>query len=229
MSYYLHIQANRILSCYNYFEKGGKPAFVGEVRVYNGRKYQKQASNKWVELTESKRNDRSEFNKDDKFRIEQYTTANYMMLNEFLLGLTDTTDSEKYLIQSQVDELDRSLDKLPDFKGVVNRWASPWKDISEMIDEYQEGDLINFPAFTSTTKSNDIPSTFDPSTYTLKYKIKSKTGKDIEKYSEFGKTEREVLFKPNSVFQVKQVKQIKFKSGALKGKLFSLEITLEEV
>lgn len=239
MSDYLKIQSNKILACYSdsyilefddFLEKGRNPAIVGEIRQFSGRSFQKQANGKWKELTEGnigvKKDEvsvkSSPLDDSDKKSILGYTGKGYMKINSSIRKGEVSED-----VQVEIDNLNKALDKLPDFSGVVNRFLPFYKGSAEdHLDDFLKGDIIKLPEFTSTTKLSVAPGTI--SSNDIKIEIKSKTGKDITNYSEY-KEEQEVLFKTDSIFEVESVKIVKYKSGFLKGKPMNIIVKLKEL
>lgn len=93
---------------------------------------------------------------------------------------------------NHVRQLNKALDKLPNHEGVVYRKASLEPEIAAM---YKPGMIVEERGFTSTSK---VEGTWSGS---FKYKITSKTGKDISKMS-LHPGENEVLFQSGSRFKV---------------------------
>lgn len=242
MNEFFKRQASKILSCYvdsvdDILEKGGKPAFIGEIREYSGREFQKQASGKWKEILKEKesKTEKTTKNRDsfmDQFRneitieetrdIKLYTSDLFHQIN----GSLRSGKIEENL-QEKVDTINNALDKLPSYNGMVNRWEPFYKGgIEDHINDYVKGEIAQLPSFLSTTKLTEAPDTIFSTS--MKFEIESKNGKHIKEYSEYPK-EEEVLFKPNSIFEVIDVKVNKYKSGMLKGKPMSLVIKFKEL
>jgi len=131
--------------------------------------------------------------------IYDYTIEGYEQLNE---DLRDEKENkyEKYL--------NLSLDKLPNYKGVVYRGTELSKS---QLNRYKQAleteDSIIEKSFTSTSKSILVANQY--SCANTIFSIISKTGKDIELYSFYGsltsQNEKEILFKSKSVFEVLEV------------------------
>ncbi|WP_063047918.1 ADP-ribosyltransferase [Nocardia pseudovaccinii] len=95
--------------------------------------------------------------------------------------------------QAQVDQLNASLDKLPNYEGTVTRRT----DMSAAdLAKYQEGRTVTEDAFTSSSATpaaaKDRP---------IEFQIVSENGKYIGHYSSVPE-EQEVLFKSGTEFQV---------------------------
>lgn len=198
----------------SFIEKGGSPAFVGEVRQWGNRRFQKQTKG-WKELIETKEKKESVgiegFTSEDESNIYNYTDDWYLTLNKKLIKGID--DEREELINN-------ALDKLPDYKGKVWRGMSAIKELSSHSDDYQKGDMIRFDAFTSTTKKENGLNDFGQD---ILFEIESKTGKDISKFSLMPQ-EQEVLFKSKSFFEVKGKKEIK-----LGERIIKLYVKLKEI
>lgn len=121
-----------------------------------------------------------------------------------------------------VNRLNKSLNKMPNYKGTVYRGLS-FDNIDEYINfknNFRKGTTTSFPAFTSTSLSIEEATKF-ASQESLKVllTIESKQGKWLGKLSAYP-DELEVLFKSNSLFEVKDIKD----AG-----VGTLRITLKEI
>lgn len=136
--------------------------------------------------------------------IYAYTEDMYAPLNERLrrnLGQLDTEFGK---------ELDLILAKLPNFENRVFKGTSlNSRRLAYYEDAFNNNDLVVNYAFESTSKSELMAKTFMRNSKTDKqvlFTMISKLGKDIEKYSKYdglsGQNEKEVLFRPNSQFEV---------------------------
>jgi len=153
-----------------------------------------------------------------------YTGGGYMPVNQ---GLMKKNPSEE--IKEYASMLNEVLDKLDNHEGEVYRSTQSWKDINEIYEEYtnaKKDGNIQMDAFLSTSQDNSIASNNFPGD--IKYKVISKTGKDVSGLSDFP-GEKEILFKSGTQFKIKKIKAEKGKSGAIKGQILALEIELEEV
>ncbi len=95
---------------------------------------------------------------------------------------------------------------MDDFEGLVYRSANLDKDELEIyLNAYKNNSPITEFSFISTSKSRLIAMQYNGN---VLFRILSKTGKEIELISKFGsgsQNEREVLFAPNSDFNVLDV------------------------
>lgn len=222
-------QALNILNSYGDFIEKSKKAFIGEIREFKDGKYQKQNSGKWKRLSEKGvRGKVVEGGLTPKMELSimYYTGSTYDRINSYLLLNSDSIKNKvdygvKENIEDKIDVLKSALDRLPNFKGTVNRWISMYKDVDEIFNDYKSGDLIQYPAFMSTTKSDKRPEMVKGD---IRFEIESLTGKDIESYSEF-EEEQEVLFAPDSVFEVRSAKKLIHEMGYVYG----LEIKMKQI
>lgn len=122
--------------------------------------------------------------------ILSYTAVQYRYLNSYLRSSSVKDESTEVLIST----LNRSLEKLPDYVGIVKRGISIYPG-SEI--DFKEGNVVTFKGFTSTSRL----ASFDGD-YQLV--INSLHGKDISPIS-LEKHEAEVLFKSNSKFKVTKI------------------------
>jgi hypothetical protein len=107
-------------------------------------------------------------------------------------------------------ELNAILGKIPNFGGLVFKGASINKSKLAIYENASENSTpVIEHTFYSTSKSELIAKAFMKNSRTdvrVLFVIYSKFGKDIEKYSKWdsssGQNEKEVLFRPNSSFQV---------------------------
>jgi len=100
-----------------------------------------------------------------------------------------------FLMKPCIDSFNDSLQKLPIYSGVVWRGVKFSPD-SEKI--HQEGSIVSYPSFTSTTKN--VKKVFK---LTHSLKIISHRGKDLSKCSE-APDEEEIIFSPETKFKVLQ-------------------------
>jgi hypothetical protein len=103
-----------------------------------------------------------------------------------------------------------TLQKLPDYQNVVFRGSKLNKSQKQRYkDAFHNDRLIQEHHFLSTSQSEIIANLFSKGdTF---FTIFSKTGKQIEKFSKFGlysgQNEKEVLFFPNTIFEVLDVSE----------------------
>lgn len=104
------------------------------------------------------------------------------------------TDLESKIL----DDLDSALNKLDSYKGTVTRSVSIYNDdLDYFLKDYKLGNVVNYRAYTSTTKGE----MYNPDAR-VQINIKSKNGKNL---LEFNEEEQEILFKRNSNFKVKNI------------------------
>lgn len=145
-------------------------------------------------------NDYGELSIYEKALIYKYSNDGYDDLNEQLrISKGGTSDYSKLL--------NTSLNKLPNFEGLVHRCVDLTPvELQVYIDaEKQNKIVIEYP-FISTSKSEFTAYAFGRN---VKFTIYSKTGKEIEKFAKFGlhnpPNEKEVLFKSGRSFNVLEV------------------------
>lgn len=119
--------------------------------------------------------------------------------------LNDLLRSGGELSRDQADftrHLDRALDKLPQYQKPTYRIISfdlaGEKSYNEFVKQHRPGSVINYPAYTSTTKQ---PNGYPMDGRSLVHmRIDGRSGRDI---SQFGnEDEQEVLFKRNTSFKI---------------------------
>lgn len=102
------------------------------------------------------------------------------------------------LLSAFADTLNSALDKLPSYSGTVYRGADlPKKLIQEYKDALQNNNSIKHNYFTSTAK--DPGAAFSKN---VLFTIQTKNGKDVEMISPYTDSEKEVLIKSGTEFQV---------------------------
>jgi hypothetical protein len=122
---------------------------------------------------------------DEIMAVYLYTTSAYYDINAHL---RKGRGSE---IQAYLDTAKIALNRLPPYSGTTFRGASLPQDA---LDLHQVGNIIQYPAFLSTSRLN-------PFGGKQRISILSKTGRDISEFSN-SKAESEVLFHPGSKFKV---------------------------
>lgn len=136
--------------------------------------------------------------------IYHYTESGYENTNEVLI------QNKGVITTPYAQFLADTLQKLPDYQDVVFRGTTliPSQKQRYMVAN-QQNILVTEPLFLSTSRSEIIANLFSKGN-TL-FTIFSKTGKQIEKFSKFGlssgQNEKEVLFLPNTKFEVLDVTQ----------------------
>lgn len=137
----------------------------------------------------------------EKAIIFKYSNDGFEYLNESLRKTNGENDSEFGKL------LNSALAKLDNYSRLVFRGANLTKsEINKYITANKDDKILIEPTFISATKSRLIAMEYGGNTL---FRIFSQTGKEIEKIAKFGvhnfQNEREVLFKPNSRFNVLQI------------------------
>lgn len=132
---------------------------------------------------------------DEERALKRYISSDSYKINDKLRRGAELSDDDKKFIQ----DLDAALDKMPNYTDTAYRSISDFgiEDINEFFNSYVVGDKTMFRAYTSTSES-----VYD-SGLPIQFVIESKTGKDIRKYN---KGEKEILYKRDTRFLVKEVK-----------------------
>ena len=134
--------------------------------------------------------------------IYTYKSSESYKINEALRNNSDLSDSYVKLIK----RLDKQLEEIPTYEGVLYRNLSFDLQGQEALDDFVAmhipGEIIKYPAYTSTSKSPDgYPIDAELAVHMKIYGI---NGHDISK--NYGiESEEEVLFKRNSIFLVRSV------------------------
>ena len=131
--------------------------------------------------------------------IYHYSESGYENINEILIKNNGavTTEYAQYLTQI--------LLQLPDYQQVVFRGTTLNKTQKQKyLAAFEQNLIVQEPFFLSASKSESIADSFSKGD-TL-FTIFSKTGKQIVKFCKFGlnsgQNEKEVLFLPNTNFEV---------------------------
>lgn len=110
-------------------------------------------------------------------------------------------------IEANLPRIDKSLNKLPDYSGTTYRilnWAAYDKaSMAKFANQHKVGSTVTYKGYTSSSKIKTSPY-FDyskPTSRTVRIKFKSKTGKDVSKYSR-APEEAEVTFRRGTKFKV---------------------------
>lgn len=147
--------------------------------------------NKVNELQNQIKSSKIELSDDEQYAINQYVSSESYKINEILRNDLDFTKQQEELMNN----LDKVLDKMPNYHGVVQRSIMLDKEqIKKFLELHQEGNVIKYKAYTSATagsRYNDFSN--------VELLIKSINGKDMRKYN---KEEQEILFKRNTKFKV---------------------------
>lgn len=128
---------------------------------------------------------------------EQYALNKYLSSESYTLNETLRRNAGKPLDihKTWVADLDRALDKMPEYQGVVYRSLSDFgiEDVEAFVKSYKVGDRMIFTSYLSCSEQ-----IYDKS-FPIQYVIQSKHGKDIRTQNQ---AEKEILFKRNSTFWV---------------------------
>lgn len=156
------------------------------------------------EITEIRRSGRNseipELTIYEKAVIFKYSNDGYQDLNEKLRihKGENTTEFGKILVEA--------LSKLKHFEGVVYRGVNLLKyELEKYTEAFANNVDVSEPTFISTSKSRLVAMSYRGNTL---FRIYSRRGKEIEKIAKFGSSsqnEKEVLFAPNSRFNILDV------------------------
>ena len=127
----------------------------------------------------------------DIYAINQYKSAKSYQINAVLRGESPMTPDIKVM----VDDIDRAIEKLPTYEGVIRRSLSSdmIADLDGFNKKYTPGETVEEHAFTSASTD-----TYDPG-MDIQMIISSKTGRDMRAYNPL---EQEVLFRRGTKFKV---------------------------
>lgn len=155
----------------------------------------KQRAEKWItrgrELAENRDPALSALLSDEQVgALYGYTTdPGYKMVNPALRGMKPMTKEMEAFTQ----HINDGLDQLPAFSGETYRGMNSLP--SHILEGYTPGKTVIDPAFVST----DVNQGFSGP---IQMRIEGFSGRKIDFLSEFNATETEVLFKPNTSFEV---------------------------
>lgn len=134
----------------------------------------------------------------EQYAINKYISSDFYKINEKLRNGMKLNNEEINL----VNDLDKTLNKMPVYNGLVSRSLQLDKEqLEQFLKSCKIGEKLKYKAYTSTTigdRYNDLS--------TVELYINSKNGKDIRRYNE---EEQEILFERDSLFKVKQIEKIK--------------------
>ena len=147
----------------------------------------------------------------DKTYLVAYLSNAYGVMNEALRGEREMNDE----IKTMVKGVDRAIDKLAPYQGTVyrgiqfnsGRLLTDRREYQAALDYYKSnvGEVITEKGYTSSGKiKTKIDRKFTSSDgNSIKFKIDSKTGRDLSRYND---EEYEVLFKRGTRFKVVSVR-----------------------
>lgn len=129
----------------------------------------------------------------DIYAINQYKSAKSYHINAALRGEMPMTET----LQSEVDSIDRAIEKLPEYAGTVYRSlrSEEMGSAETFFRKHAPGDIVAYPAFTSSGTE-----VYDDS-MDIQMVIQSKHGHDMRTYNPM---EQEVLFRRGSKFIVER-------------------------
>lgn len=134
--------------------------------------------------------------------IHYYTTnAGYDAMNPRLRGLEPMTPE----VQARVDDVSRGLADLPSYEGTTYRGTNlP----TSVLDEMDATGTFTDRAFMSTSTDPSVPQNFlaghppKPHEDPCRIEIQGHSGSNIAPFSQYGKTEAEILFDHGAGFEV---------------------------
>ncbi len=150
---------------------------------------------------------------EDLLALKRYTNVDYGFINAYLRTGSEESIKNAYALKgdnyknkisyadfknaalNQIKKAENALSRMPVFKGTVIRGT----DINP--DNYKVGQTVTEKGFTSTTKNSNYGGD-------VKFVIQSKTGRDIDRISDYKGSENEVLFKPGTKFKVTKKESI---------------------
>lgn len=132
--------------------------------------------------------------KEELDSINKYVSSDFYTINEKLRNGQELSTKEINLVRN----LDNALDRLPKYTGLVRRSVELGKtELTEFLKVHQIGLTVTYPAYTSVTAGERYNNNSQVELY-----IYSQNGKNMIKYNN---NEKEVLYKRNSSFIVKEI------------------------
>ena len=132
--------------------------------------------------------------KEELNSINKYVSSDFYTINEKLRNGQDLSTKEINLVRN----LDNALDRLPKYTGLVRRSVELDKtELTEFLKVHQIGLTVTYPAYTSVTAGERYNNNSQVELY-----IYSQNCKNMIKYNN---NEKEVLYKRNSSFIVKEI------------------------
>ncbi|HGM1480134.1 TPA: minor capsid protein [Clostridioides difficile] len=159
-------------------------------RGEDGKTYYVPSSMKYKEWYEKYINKNIKLSDNEQLAINKYISSDSYKINEKLRrGLPLTSEDKNF-----ISDLDSALDKMPNYKGNVNRslYFFNEKEKIDFLNKHQIGKEIVYNEYISTSSKGE----YNPSGQ-VELNIISTNGKDIRKYNP---QEAEILFKRNSKF-----------------------------
>lgn len=147
--------------------------------------------NKAKELQNRIESSKIELSDDEQYAINQYIGPESYKINEILRDDLELSKQQEEIMNN----LDKVLDKLPVYKGIVQRsLILDEETLKEFLKIHKTRNIIQYKQYISTTTGNRYNDLSN-----VELHIKSKTGKDIRA---FNKEEQEILFKRNIQFRI---------------------------
>lgn len=164
---------------------------LDEQNVRTAKNRQKQWEKKDDRITSQNNGLQKRLSEDEEGAVMKYIGPDSYLLNDKLRRGVALSDVDK----AWIHELDKALDKLPNYEGEVIRAVDFVfdEDIKEFVDGFNVGEEKIFNQYVSSSKKEG----YNENAQVIIY-IKSKTGKDISLYNP---EESEVLFKKDVTFR----------------------------
>ncbi|UWD48768.1 minor capsid protein [Clostridioides difficile] len=156
----------------------------------DGKTYYVPSSMKYNEWYEKYINKNIKLSDNEQLAINKYISSDSYKINEKLRrGLPLTSEDKDF-----ISDLDSALDKIPNYKGDVNRslYFFDEKEKIDFLNKHQMGKEIVYNEYISTSSKGEYNLSGQ-----VELNIISTNGKDIRKYNP---QEAEILFKRNSKF-----------------------------
>ncbi len=150
-------------------------------------------ANEWIGSTNITKsiNPNKQLTEDELYAITKYVGPDSYNINEQLRNGIEMNENDKEIVRT----LDNALQKMPKFTGNVTRSVDiKGEDMDYFLRDYVVGNVIEYKAYTSTTKGE----IYNPDVR-VQMDILSNSGRNITKYN---KDEQEILFARNSKFRV---------------------------
>ncbi len=143
---------------------------------------------------------RYQLTKSEVRAIEIYSADGYSVINPAFWS----NDESFYEMKPAIFVLARALSKLPRYKADKPLLRGTYLP-DDVAEQHQVGNVVTYPAFTSTSKVVDFPMDY-------KFQIVSKCGRDISQLA-WRPREAEVLHLPFTKFKILRRKKLSYKSA----------------
>lgn len=175
---------------------------LAEATLKTDQKKWKQVLEESLEMVISNYQQKNFFDTRDRGAIKNYTGPKYEKMNKALRsGDVGKDEKLKTQIDAVIKALKKDSDKLPVFQGTVYRGACLPESIVETL---VPGAFFSDKAFFSTSRNKAKASQFKSNDQAVLFEITSGTGRQVAKFSKH-KEEDEVLFLPNTRFEITKV------------------------